>query len=262
MKKTFTLIELLVVIAIIAILAAMLLPALAKAREKARSISCVSNLKNVATFITMYANDNNDALVSNCAQPSTAAWTTYKMYQWGTMLALGGIIPWKASNGSTDLLDTAANNRVQIEKAIMTCPSQRSHSNYSGAMVHANYVYGMLPRYDNTGKGHTLQSFGSSKASWPGSPSETILNADSVAADTGANSGSQKCEANGSALYGATHLRHGDAANANFADGHAGTVTKAEWLTGDSGAKSYKYGGHQCADRTNGYLVDNALTRI
>jgi prepilin-type N-terminal cleavage/methylation domain-containing protein/prepilin-type processing-associated H-X9-DG protein len=68
--RAFTLIELLVVIAIIAILAAILFPVFAQAREKARSASCASNLKQIALALTMYQQDYDETMFGSFALPA------------------------------------------------------------------------------------------------------------------------------------------------------------------------------------------------
>ena len=86
-RKSFTLIELLVVIAIIAILAAILLPALNSARERGKSASCVSNLKQIGVAAAMYEDNFDGYMVPHNLYDaeqdkgySTYAYYTNKMY--------------------------------------------------------------------------------------------------------------------------------------------------------------------------------------
>src|SRR5947209_1047867 len=90
--RAFTLIELLVVIAIIAILAAILFPVFAQARERARSISCSSNLKQIALSLQMYQQDYDETFFGSFALP--APYNSVKPDGANLQRMLGGGLYW------------------------------------------------------------------------------------------------------------------------------------------------------------------------
>lgn len=107
----FTLIELLIVIAIISVLAAMLLPALAQAKERARRISCVNNLHQIGMALNMYSDDNSGFLVP--AEYDTHNGFPYQE-GWPTILYNGKYLPAQKSKTFYTVADSAM---------VFRCPS-------------------------------------------------------------------------------------------------------------------------------------------
>lgn len=216
LKRNFTLIELLVVISIIAILAGMLLPALGKAREKAKAISCVGNIKQISTANVTYSTDYDGyfAPYSEYSGRNASRPDQYKMWHRGvdandasneTLNKNGFLAPY--TNASTEL---------------MICPSF--------AAIYARHIadnngggYG----YNVNGIGSTYYRGGnkygtSMKACLMKTPSKTVSFAD--AADGGGMTHTTVLEPYfiiyPHSSYPYVHFRHANKANVGWADGH------------------------------------------
>ena len=204
-ERTFTLIELLIVIAIIAILAGMLLPALNRAKEKARSIQCLSQVKTLSNVFFLYADDYKGFL------PSQAN-TGYTITRNGTSST-----PKDSGYWQSVLAQLYLKHLTMLKAKIGLCPSNRNSNpvgtNYGGNQYIANGI-------SNNWVVHSRWKMGSFKR-----PAMTAM-----LIENEGNNGHFHCMAyKGGTSYAegmAASFRHSGSCNVGMVDGHAVPLSK------------------------------------
>ena len=208
--KRFTLIELLIVIAIIAILAGMLLPALNAAREKARSISCVSNLKQISLYTTMYTDSYDGYYPLNfyswrSGSPNTSGNRQF-CYYW----------LWRAG-----YFGNADDENTGYTEPIFSCPSEKIENPSAFAhRVYGNGAYGMNMAFLLDTHKDRLDPVRQSGISHPSTMlmySDSVMKNDTILRGKAYVAGA--CDAG---LDGLAYPRHGNGRSGNvaWADGH------------------------------------------